>query len=161
MAEFHYNLKSIPEAKDIVRRVVKALGGGEAVYSIMIEISCAETLCGTYPDSHPNKWGVGLCQHDQINIDDIQLEGEQRHFDIVKKEFGYDIPTIQLKDLAKDPLLSFICCRLSLKRIPEAIPDDLIGRAHYWKEYYNTTAGDGTVEHYLESVAECLGEEWQ
>lgn len=161
MTTFHYGIRSIPEAKVLARRVVAALGGSEDVFSQMIETACAETKCGLYPDAHPEIMGVGLCQHDQINIDDIQGEGEQRHFDIVEKEFGYDIPTIQLADLANDPLLSFICCRLSYKRIPAAIPGDLLGRAQYWKEYYNTAAGSGTVEHYRESVEECLGEEWQ
>lgn len=160
MKTFFYGLTSIHEAKAIARKVTSALGGSEAVYNQMIEISCAETHCGTFPDRHNEKLGVGVCQHDQINIDDIQQEGEKRHFDIVRKVFGYDIPSIELKDLAYDPLLSFICCRLSLKRIPEAIPDDLIGRAKYWKEHYNTAAGDGTVEHYLKCVSDCLGEEW-
>mgnify|MGYP000064794512 CR=1 FL=1 len=161
MSKFYYGLRSIPEAKVLARRVVAALGGNESVFNQMIETACAETKCGTYPDAHPDRMGVGLCQHDQINLDDIQLEGEQRHFDIIKKEFGYDILAIELKDLAEDPLLSLICCRLSYKRIPAAIPSDLFGRAQYWKEYYNTNAGSGTVEHYRESVKECLGEEWQ
>lgn len=161
MKKFYYGIRSIHEAKVLARRVNNALGGSVDVLNQMIETSCAETKCGLYPDAHPEIMGVGICQHDQINIDDIQEEGEQRHFDIVKKEFGYDIPTIKLADLAEDPLLSFICCRLSYKRIPAAIPSDLLGRAQYWKEYYNTKAGSGTVEHYLESVKECLGEEWK
>ena len=160
MNKFYYGIRSIHEANVLARRVVNALGGSEDVVKQMVEIACVETQCGTYPDSHPEKMGVGVCQHDQINIDDIQDEGEQRHFDIVEKEFGYDIPKIELSDLAYDPLLSFICCRLSLKRIPEAIPSDLLCRAKYWKKYYNTEAGAGTVEHYLESVKQHLGEDW-
>ena len=161
MSKFYYGIRSIPEAKVLARRVVKALGGNEDVFNQMIETACAETKCGTYPDAHPEKMGVGLCQHDQINLDDIQQQGEARHFKIVKDVFGYNIKSIELADLSDDPLLSLICCRLSYKRIPEAIPSDLHGRAQYWKEYYNTAAGGGTVEHYLESVEECLGEEWQ
>ncbi len=131
------------------------------IFNQMIETSCVETKCITYPDIHREKLGVGLCQHDQIGLDDIKQEGEQRHFDIVKKDFGYDIKKIQLADLANDPLLSLICCRLSYKRIPAAIPGDLLGRAKYWKEYYNTQAGKGTIKHYLHSVSDCLGSDWQ
>ena len=158
---FYYGIRSIAEAKVLARRVVNALGGNDAVANQMIETACAETKCGTYPDVHPERLGVGLCQHDQIGLDDIQQEGEQRHFAIVEKEFGYEIRKIQLSDLANDPLLSLICCRLSYKRIPELIPSDLFGRAKYWKEYYNTESGKGTIEHYIESVKDCLGEEWQ
>jgi len=157
----HYGLKSITHAKELIAQVVFVLGGGEPAFNLLLETSCAETQCGTYPDRHPYKLGVGPNQHDEIHLVDIQQEGEQRHFDIIKREFGYDIEAIKLSDLANDPLLSFICCRLSYKRIPEAIPNDLIGRARYWKEYYNTAIGDGTVEHYLASVADCLGDEWK
>lgn len=30
------------------------------------------------------------------------------------------------------------------------IPDTLVGQAHYWKQWYNTPLGRGTVEKYLE-----------
>lgn len=161
--KFHYGLDSLDAAKSIVKKVVHELGGSIFVYRQMLETSCAETKCGTYPDAHPETTGVGACQHDQINIDDIKLNGEQRHFDIIKEKFGYDILTIKLSDLSEDPLLSFICCRLSYKRIPEAIPGNLIDRALYWKKYYNTYAENaaGTPEHYLSSVKQMLGEDWE
>lgn len=161
MSKFYYGVESISQVKTLARQVVNALGGNENVYNILLETPCAETKLGQFPDSHPDKWGVGLCQHDHIGLDDIQLNGEQRHFDIVKNEFGYDIKDVQLADLADDPLLSLICCRLSYKRIPDPIPSDLVGRAKYWKEFYNTQAGGGTVDHYLHSVEECLGKEWR
>ena len=161
MTTFYYGISSIQEAKDLTREVVDGLGGGEPVYCQVLEIACAETHCGTYPDKHPKKWGVGLCQFDKIALQDIQLEGEQRHFELVKKLWGYDIQKVELEDLADDARLSLICCRLKLKRIAEAIPDNLLDRAHYWKKYYNTEAGAGTVEHYLGSVKTCLGDEWQ
>jgi len=161
MKNFYYGIKSIHHAKEIARKVVNVLGGGDVAFNMLIETACAETKCGTYPDNTPDKYGVGICQHDAIGLLDIQKEGEQRHFDIIQKAFGYNIKNVPLSSLADDPLLSFICCRLSYKRVPSAIPNDLLGRAQYWKEYYNTKAGDGTVNHYLVSVKECLGEEWK
>lgn len=157
----YYGLKSSAEAKALAHKVVSVLGGGHDAWCLIIETPCAETLLGNYPDSHPDKWGVGLCQHDQIGLDDIQQNGKAVHFELVKRYFGYDIENVILSDLANDPLLSLICCRLSYKRVPERIPSDLLSRAHYWKEHYNTEAGAGTVEEYLDRVAECLGEEWQ
>jgi hypothetical protein len=158
--KFYYGTKSISQIKEDTLRVCNALGGGLNVQHQMLETACTETRLGTYPDSHPEKLGVGLCQHDQIGLDDIQQEGEARHFKIVKEKFGYDIPSIVLKDLAYDPLLSLICCRLSYKRIPARIPAILIERAVYWKRYYNTESGKGTIEHYLESVEQILGIDW-
>jgi len=39
---------------------------------------------------------------------------------------------------------------LKYKLIPELIPNSLDERATYWKKYYNSEAGKGTMKHYLE-----------
>tara|TARA_R100000656_G_scaffold123650_1_gene100467 strand:+ start:2220 stop:2684 length:465 start_codon:yes stop_codon:yes gene_type:complete len=44
-------------------------------------------------------------------------------------------------------------CRLHYRRIPKALPKTLKGQAAYWKKYYNSSAGRGTVEDFLERVA--------
>jgi hypothetical protein len=160
MTALYYGLTNPFHAKKLAKRVVSVLGGGDPAYCLLLETACAETQLGTFPDAHIEKWGVGLCQHDQINIEDLLIHAKRKHFDLINTVFGYDLHAMELKDLALDPLLSLICCRLSYKRIPESIPNDLYGRARYWKEHYNRT-GDGTVEHYLSSVKNCLGAEWQ
>jgi len=45
--------------------------------------------------------------------------------------------------------------RLIYYRRPEPLPpaDDLRGQAEYWKAHYNTSAGKGTVKHYIDAVA--------
>ena len=161
MIEFYYGISSMQEAKDLTREVVDGLGGGEPAYRQIMEILCAETNCGTYPDKNPEKWDVGICQFSEIALLDIQLEGEQRHFDIVKAIWGYDIQAVKIEDLATDAKLAIICCRLKLKRVVKPIPKTLHNRAYYWKRYYNTKAGDGTIGHYLKLVKVCLGDEWQ
>jgi hypothetical protein len=44
-------------------------------------------------------------------------------------------------------------CRLHYRRVPKRLPavDDLVGQAKYWKQYYNTKHGKGTVEHFLKA----------
>ena len=46
-----------------------------------------------------------------------------------------------------------IMCRIHYRRRPEALPDkdDVWGMAGYWKSHYNTTAGRGTVEKFVDS----------
>tara|TARA_Y100000401_G_C8251995_1_gene188665 strand:+ start:291 stop:755 length:465 start_codon:yes stop_codon:yes gene_type:complete len=44
-------------------------------------------------------------------------------------------------------------CRLHYRRIPSKLPSSLKGQAKYWKKYYNSSAGRGTVEDFLERVA--------
>jgi hypothetical protein len=55
----------------------------------------------------------------------------------------------------------FACAMARIKylRDPAPIPDTLQGQAEYWKRVYNTPAGSGTVEHYLEMWDECGCEE--
>jgi hypothetical protein len=44
-------------------------------------------------------------------------------------------------------------CRLKYFMCPGAIPPDLPGQAAYWKKYYNTPLGRGTVQEYLANYA--------
>lgn len=43
-----------------------------------------------------------------------------------------------------------VFCRLKYWRVPKPIPEDLEGKASYWKNYYNTEGGSGNVNHFLE-----------
>src|SRR5262245_22881642 len=43
-------------------------------------------------------------------------------------------------------------CRMHYIRVPESLPmqpDDIEALARYWKKYYNTMAGKGTVEEFI------------
>jgi hypothetical protein len=44
-------------------------------------------------------------------------------------------------------------CRLHYRRVPSALPkaEDLEGQAKYWKEFYNSHLGKGTIEHFMEA----------
>ena len=56
------------------------------------------------------------------------------------------------QDLRK-PLYSALAARLFLLNIPESIPNDIDRQASYWKQYYNTVAGDdGSKEKFKNDV---------
>ena len=40
-------------------------------------------------------------------------------------------------------------CRLHYRRIPKPLPSSAEAQAEYWKKYYNSMAGRGTVEDFL------------
>lgn len=44
-----------------------------------------------------------------------------------------------------------IMCRVHYMRVPDALPTDLEGRAAYWKAFFNTAGGKGTVEKYIQT----------
>lgn len=157
----YYGVTSIEDLKTICNRVVDVLGGGEVAVKLLLETCSVETLGGFYPDNTPERLGVGVTQIDEIALVDVKQEGEQRHFDLIKKYFDYDIKNTELAYLAFDPLLAIIVARLVYKRKPQAIPHLLCDRAQYWKDLYNTSAGKGDCLHYLDNVATVLGEDWR
>lgn len=57
--------------------------------------------------------------------------------------------------------LSYACgmCRIHYLRCPDALPDagDLHGQAGYWKQFYNTSLGAGTVEEYVNNWNRVMG----
>lgn len=52
-----------------------------------------------------------------------------------------------------DLRLAAIMCRVHYRRVRAPLPhaDDLLGLARYWKAYYNTEAGAGTVDEFLDN----------
>jgi len=50
------------------------------------------------------------------------------------------------------PVLGAIAARLYLLNIPGAIPESIEDRARYWKDNYNSAAGAGTVEYFINKV---------
>jgi len=53
-----------------------------------------------------------------------------------------------------------ICmCRLHYRRIKEPFPnsDDIEGLAHYWKVYFNTSGGAGTVQQFTKKWNQFIG----
>lgn len=55
-----------------------------------------------------------------------------------------------------DLQLATIMCRLHYYRVNDPLPDNLEGQARYWKQYYNTNLGAGSVTEYLDNYARFL-----
>ena len=45
---------------------------------------------------------------------------------------------------------SIIMCRIHYRRVPKPLPYTLEDQAVYWKAYYNSHLGKGTVEKFIE-----------
>ena len=56
----------------------------------------------------------------------------------------------RLRAIRDDDRLACLFARLHYLRVAEAVPDDLRGQAGYWKRYYNTRLGKGTVVGYMD-----------
>jgi len=54
--------------------------------------------------------------------------------------------------LSTNMAAAIIHCRLKYWRVPKALPQDSLGQANYWKDFYNTHEGAGTVEKWMDVV---------
>ena len=64
---------------------------------------------------------------------------------------GFDDSNVEVCLLSNVGLQAAFC-RLHYRRVPSALPkaSNLEGQAKYWKKYYNTVKGKGTVKHFME-----------
>ena len=65
---------------------------------------------------------------------------------------GFDDGTLEFCLLSNIGLQAAFC-RLHYRRVPTALPksDNLEAQAKYWKKYYNTDLGKGTIKHFMET----------
>ena len=65
---------------------------------------------------------------------------------------GFDDGTLEFCLLSNIGLQAAFC-RLHYRRVPAALPKvgDLEGQAKYWKKYYNSHLGKGTIKHFMEA----------
>lgn len=148
----YYGLTDCRQISQIASIVCGVLGMGinNNADQFLCEIAAQETHSGTLRDRHAVKMGVGLMQIDRICFDDIMARTHEKTWDLIQEEFGIE-RNLNYEMLAYSPLLSMIFARLHFRLIPEEFPINLFERAKYWKKYYNTVAGAGTPEEYLEN----------
>lgn len=149
-----YGLTNQRQAFEIAQAVCDVLGhgsNGKAV-ALLVETAQQETHLGTYRDRSPYRHGTGLCQVDPIGLQDVKTRTRPHNVELIDEKFGIELSLVTHRDLEHSPLLAFVICRLHYKLRPEIIPPSVEGRGAYWKEFYNTKAGRGTVHEYLDNA---------
>ena len=156
MREFcGYGLVSPSQAREYAQAVCDVLGHGSrgGAVVMLLETAAQETHLGRYRDPTADGAGRGLCQCDLVAFVDVIRRARPADVLAVKTAFGINLAQVEHDDLDFSPLLAMIVCRLFYKLNPEPFPLDLAGRAAYWKKYYNTYLGKGTVTEYIENVS--------
>ena len=124
---------------------------------LLHRIAWVESKDGTDSRTYRRGYHGGIWQVDLVGFKDTQNTashpGLSAKFLQIQQQFNIDWPSVQWEDLRK-PLYSALAARLFLSNIPEPIPlaSDVTGQASYWKMYYNTPAGAGTEEKFIEDV---------
>lgn len=106
---------------------------------------------------------LGIYQMEPATLDDIFINYAPSKSSLFAKifnmSFNFDSGTTPLEfspEFLREALIynlkyATAMCRVHYLRVPEALPasDDKLGLANYWKRYYNTKKGKGSVTDFL------------
>ncbi len=124
----------------------------------LTRVARAESNLGLDARTYRANYHGGIWQ-----VDDVAFRASQdtqshpsliaKHQKIKEHFQRWDGNPLSWKDLAwiecRRPAVSCLAARIFLSNIPQAIPTSLEDQAHYWKTHYNTSAGAGSVQHFI------------
>ncbi len=145
-----YGVLSDSGLDNTILEVTGVLGNGanNTAHLLLSETAQTESDYGQAIDYHWSS-GYGVMQFDQIAIDDTIARTPQHIKQKIIDVWGVDLDRVTGAVLQWSPLVSVIMARLKYRLIPAEIPATRVARAEYWKKYYNTYLGKGTIEHYM------------
>jgi len=121
-------------------------------YNLICETLAVETGWGTIKPT--DKSPQNIAQIERATFSDIKNRS-MKYREKAQVGLGIDISAVAYEDL-KDELIAILFCRLYYKLSPTPIPATRWMRGVYWKSYYNTIKGAGTVEHYMRMCRDIL-----
>ena len=128
----------------------------EAV-ELLVATATSESLRGTYLAQKGGP-ALGVYQMEPVTHDDLHenfLQYRENLEDVVY-DFVAGLYRKSGDNLAEEMVgnlyYATAMARVHYYRVPAPLPeaDDLEGQAQYWKKWYNTELGKGTVEHFME-----------
>lgn len=120
---------------------------------LLLGTAAKESCCGKYLIQMGGGPALGLYQMEPFTYKDV---------------FNLIVPRINTLDfkipndagaLIWDMRLSTVMCRLQYWRFSESLPkyNDIKGLAKYWKKYYNTEKGKGTIDEFVQAYEYYIG----
>lgn len=101
---------------------------------------------------------LGVFQIEPTTLGDIVyrwMKGNPEYIEKVKSVCGFDVTEASLDFLKYQCVVHLgfqaAMCRLKYRMVPKPLPaeDDVNGMAQYWKTYYNTYLGKGTIPEFI------------
>jgi hypothetical protein len=146
----------------LIKQVLKIqkLYSEEAVM-LLLGTAAQESAFGLYPCQFNNGPGQGPFQMEKATTKDIWLnylafrpsQIVRLHAATGTESYGKDAMLCNLR-------YAIGMARLHYRRVPEPFPStqDLFGMACYWKKYWNTSQGKGTVRQYIKHWHKYIGD---
>lgn len=140
----------VKQLKDLIQRVLADINmySDDAVDQVLGTIA-QESKMGFYIRQLGNGPARGIGQ-----IEPATERDNWDNFIIYKPKLAERIKTITGRSgpgpwLEWDLAYNIIMIRIKYYRVPSSIPEDLAGKAAFWKKYYNSPLGAGTEQEYI------------
>ena len=141
------------EIKEIISYATNKLGqGSEDADSLIFRTGMAES--GYRALAQNGGPALGFFQCEPATRDDVldNYTAYRPNYEDALVDLGFDMDERRLSfisNIAVQAAFARLCYLRAPKRLPKA--SDLEGQAKYWKTFYNTIKGNGTVEHFIET----------
>ncbi|MEE3046670.1 MAG: hypothetical protein VX620_15580 [Pseudomonadota bacterium] len=146
---------------DIIRPVLQATGmWSQAAENLLMGTAAQESDGGRYVRQLANGPARGIFQMEPATLDDIYANYLEYRPDLRGAVDAYLTPALgRDENLVCNLAYATLMCRVHYRRVPDALPkaDDLRGMATYWKRFYNTVQGKGTVEEFVANYMRYCG----
>ena len=141
---------------ELIRPVLQKLDlWSKPAEDLLVGTACQESLCGKYIRQLGCKGKVGafgIFQMELATHKDI-WDNYLKYKDTLARKIR-SLKAFNMSDadnLEYNLAYAVAMCRVHYLRVPKAIPTGIYGQAQYWKEYYNTKFGKGTIEEYQQN----------
>lgn len=138
----HLGLRS-PAAENLVLGTAAHESGG---FKFIDQVTSSEAADPLGP-------AIGLWQIEPATHDDLWRNFLAYRDPLAKKVLALIAPEPERHvQLATNLIYGAAVCRLIYYRAPQALPaaEDLASLAEYWKRFYNTPAGKGTIQQFVD-----------
>lgn len=153
--------------RDLIERTLKALSfnlDSPTAVNLLLGTAAVESNFGKFLRQRNGGTALGVFQMEpktEIDIWDNSLDERPtlvHQIRVVTNELG---PPHHNHHCPLETNLAYqiVMARMQYKKFPEPLPrpDDIESLARYWKNYYNTIAGDGVEERYIEMYKRYVG----
>lgn len=123
----------------------------DAAVNLLLGTCAQESEMGRHVRQIGGGPAIGIYQIEPKTHDDVFYNYLVYHDDLMKKIHHWQLGGNRSEHLSSSIFYQTMIARLIYYRRPEKLPeaDDVKGLANYWKQYYNTPVGHGTVEQFL------------
>lgn len=122
------------------------------VVNMILETACVESNCGEYIKQLKGP-ACGIFQIEPNTAKDMLQHFIKYKPKLFENYIKLINPNLTLEqNLQTNLMFQIFMCRVYYLRFEQIIPNTVAERAAYWKKYYNTYKGKGTVEKYIKAI---------